>query len=339
MSELRQDLTTREWTIIAPERAHRPHETGEAVAATRPALPDWDRDCPFCPGNEGLTPPEVLRIPPSTEGADWEVRVVPNKFPALSLEGSPRVEESDSFRRASGVGVHEVIIETPSHNTPMALMAYEQVESVLRVFMARYDALKQDSRFKFISIFKNYGWASGTSLVHSHSQLIATPIPAPYYHQRLVIAMGYYADFGRCLHCDVLADEKKDGQRIVTETDHFIVLHPYASATDWETHITPKEHFASFNSYPRSYLPELARAIKDTLFVLYNRLNNPAFNLVIDSAATEDQEAPYYHCHLRIVPRLSFIAGFEMGSGIRIRSRFPEDTADEMRTAASFTGR
>lgn len=338
MSELRQDRLSREWTILAPERGRRPHETGRAPAAPE-GTPDWDKDCPFCRGNEASTPDEVLRIPASAGPSDWTVRVVPNKFPALTAEGAPVVERRGSFRRANGVGVHEVIIETPSHSADMAHMSSRQVENILAVYKARYEALQEDRRFKFISVFKNWGWASGTSLRHPHSQLIATPIPAPYYHRRLLVAMGHYADTGRCLHCDVLADEVGEGSRVVAETEHFVALHPYASPNDWETHITSREHHAAFSQYPDAYLPDLAKVLKETLLVLYHRLRNPAFNLVIDSAAAQDDRAPYYHCHLRVVPRLSFIAGFEMGSGIRIRDTYPEDTAKEARRfAASLSG-
>jgi len=333
MSELRQDPTTREWVIMAPERAKRPQQAPRKKAADE--IPEWDASCPFCPGNEEQTPGEVFRLPPAGQDSAWAVRVVPNRFAALiPEEGTASIETEPFFRKRPGFGVHEVIIESPSHNAFMALMEYEQLEKVLIAYQQRYNALKKDKRLKFVTIFKNHGWASGTSLVHPHSQLVATPITTPYYHRRLDVAVDYYADFGSCLYCDLLAEELKKGERIVAETREFLILHPYASRVPWETWIIPKKHCASFGLFPQTSLAELAMVLKDTLFCLYWGLDDPAFNLMIDTTITQDEEDPYYHWHIRIVPRLSTIAGFEIGSGIYITSALPEDTARLMKQVA-----
>ena len=331
MSELRQDPTTREWVIIAPERAKRPQRMPKKRRVDE--LPNWDESCPFCPGNESQTPEEVFRLPISSQASAWEVRVIPNRFAALTLNGdTTRIEEGRFFRKMDGVGVHEVIIETPSHNTPMALMPYEQVEKVLITYQERYNALKRHRQLKFITIFKNHGRASGTSLVHSHSQLVATPIAATYYRRKFDVAVDYYDDVGRCLYCDLIAwDIEKGVNRVVAETKEFIVVHPYASRVPYETWIIPKRHWASFGLFPATHLAELARVLKDTLLCLYRGLDNPAFNLMIDTSTTEDEEDPYYHWHIRIVPRLTLIAGFEMGSGIYINPALPEETASFMK--------
>ncbi len=329
MSELRQDPTTKSWVILAPERAKRP----QPKHRVRPAdeLPSFDSSCPFCPGNEEMTPPEVFRLPVSDQGTPWEVRVVPNRFAALSAgENGDIVEEARLFRKMDGIGAHEVIIETPSHNMPVALMSYEQVEKVLITYQERYNALKKERHLKFITIFKNHGWASGTSLIHPHSQIVATPIVAPSYHQQFDIAHEYYIDRGRCLYCDLLTEELEKNKRIVVKTEQFVVFHPYASHAAYETWIMPKDHCASFGIFPGTYLNQLARALKDVLLCLYESLDNPAFNLMVDSTLTEDEEDPYYHWHIRIVPRLTTIAGFEMGSGIYISTALPEDTASQM---------
>jgi len=333
MSELRQDPTTREWVIIAPERAKRPQQAPQRRRTDK--LPDWDESCPFCPGNENQTPDEVFSIPISSEVSAWGVRVVPNRFAALTPAGeTTRSEYGRFFHKMDGVGAHEVIIESPSHNTTVALMSYEQVQKVLLAYQERYNALKKNRQFKFITIFKNHGQASGTSLVHPHSQLVATPIPAPYYHRRLNIAVGYYSDVGSCLYCDLLAEELEKGERIVTETKEFVVLHPYASRAPWETWIIPKRHCSSFGLFPDKHLAELAMVLKDTLLCLYQGLDNPAFNYMVDTTITEDEENPYYHWYIRIVPRLNLIAGFEMGSGIYISTALPEDTASLMKQVA-----
>ena len=330
MSELRQDPTTKAWVILAPERAKRLQQRQKVRLADE--LPSWDASCPFCLGNEDQTPKEVFRLPLSGQNSNWDVRVVPNRFAALEpSENRVVVEEAHLFRKMAGTGAHEVIIETPSHNTPMALMPYEQVEKVLIAYHERYNALKKNQQYKFITIFKNHGWASGTSLVHPHSQLVATPIVATFYRQEFEIAHEYYVDMGRCLYCDLLASELEREERIVAQTEQFVVFHPYASRAPYETWIVPKSHCASFGLFPDMYLAELARVLKNSLLCLYTRLDNPAFNLVVDSTITEDEEDPYYHWHIRIIPRLSTIAGFEMGSGIYISAAMPEDTASLMK--------
>jgi len=334
MSELRQDPTTREWVIIAPERAKRPQHASRKGHAEE--LPDWDESCPFCPGNERQTPNEVFRLPLSSEASTWEVRVVPNRFAALSTEVSkPRIEEGRLTRGFNGFGVHEVIVESPSHNTTIALMTYQQVEKILTAYQQRYNTLKRNEHLKFITIFKNHGRQSGTSLEHPHSQLVATPIMTPYYHRRFDVAVDYYADAGRCVYCDVLAEEMEKRERIVAETEQFIVFHPYASRTSYESWIIPKRHCSSFGLCPEEHRAELAMVLKDSLLCLYRGLDNPAFNLMVDTTITEDEENPYYHWHIRIVPRLSMIAGFEMGSGIYINTALPEETAKFMKQLAN----
>jgi len=337
MSEIRRDPTTREWVIVAPERGKRPQQGVQKKA--RDKLPEWDASCPFCTGNEDQTPDEVFRLPLSNDGSPWEVRVVPNRFAALTEQGSiTRVEDGRFFLRMDGFGAHEVIIESPSHNTPMALMSYHQVENILVTYHQRYNTLKKNKKFKFITIFKNHGRASGTSLSHPHSQLVATPIAATYYRRKFDVAVDYYDDMGSCLYCDLIRwDLDKGKDRLVAETKEFIVVHPYASRVPFETWILPKRHHASFGLFPVTLLPELARVLKSILFCLYERLDDPAFNMMIDTSTTDDEEDPHYHWHIRIVPRLSTIAGFEMGSGIYISTALPEETASISRECiASF---
>jgi len=330
MPELRQDLTTREWVIIAPERSKRPNR--EAKKTSIEELPDWDISCPFCIGNESRTPPEVFRIPTSNNHSAWAVRVVPNQFPALTPSAvTNRVGERRFFRRMAGFGAHEVIIESPSHNKPMALMSQQQVGRVLIAYRQRYNALKQERRLKFITIFKNHGGASGTSLVHPHSQIVATPIITPYYHRRFNVAHDYYVNLGRCLYCDLVARELGRGERIIISNKEFVAFHPYASRAPYETWIVSKRHYSSFGLFPEGHLSELAAVLKTTLLGLYRGIDDPAFNLIVDTTSTVDEDDPYYHWHIRIIPRMALIAGFEMGSGIYISTALPEDTASHMR--------
>jgi UDPglucose--hexose-1-phosphate uridylyltransferase len=330
MSELRQDPTTKEWVIIAPERVERPRSILRRPRTEE--LPEWDESCPFCPGNEDKTPPETLKLPPSSRDSDWSVRVVPNLYGALKPGADIlRQEEGHFYRKRAGTGIHEVIIDSPLHNSVMALTDYEHVGEVLSAYQQRYNTLKQDRELKFITIFKNHGRTSGTSLAHPHSQLVATPVIATYYNRIFDIAHEYYVDVARCLYCDLLAEELRKKERIITETTRFVVFHPYASHVPYETWIIPKEHSASFGLLSDTGLSELAIVLKDSLLCLYKGLDNPDFNLMVDTTTTEDEEDPYYHWHIRIMPRLTTIAGFEMGSGIRINTSLPEDTAQFIR--------
>ena len=326
MSEFRQDPTTKEWVILAPERAHRPQQT----LAKKPieVIPEFDETCPFCPGNEDQTPEETLRL--------WDVRVVPNRYAALAPEGDTKRRENGHFARSmDGFGVHEVIIESRLHNDVIANMTYEHVENILFAYRERYNTLKENPFLKFITIFKNHGRESGTSLIHPHSQLVATPIITPYFHRRFDIAQDYNAEMGTCLYCDILQEELEKGERIVLDNREFVVFQPFASRTPHETWIVPKTHRSSFGQCPTEDYPDMARVLRDTLRCLFVTLDNPAYNMIIDSTTTSDEVDPYYHWHIRIVPRLSMIAGFEIGSGIYISTTLPEDTAAEMKKCIS----
>jgi UDPglucose--hexose-1-phosphate uridylyltransferase len=172
-------------------------------------------------------------------------------------------------------------------------------------------------------------------MIHPHSQLVATPLAATYYRRKFDVAVDYYDDIGRCLYCDLIAEELRRGDRIVAETGELIVFHPYASRVPYETWIIPKMHYASFGLFPQTHLAELSTVLKNTLLCLYRGLDNPAFNYMIDTSTTEDEDDPYYHWHIRIVPRLTTIAGFEMGSGMYVNTAMPEDTARVMKQVAS----
>lgn len=330
MSELRQDVTTREWVIIAPERSKRPQREHKKTSIEE--LPAWDASCPFCVGNESKTPPEIFRIPDPNNPSAWVVRVIPNQFPALTPTAvTSQNGERQFFRSMVGFGVHEVIIESPSHNTPIALMPQQQVERILATYRLRYNALKQERKLRFITIFKNHGRASGTSLTHPHSQIVATPVLTPYYHRRFDIAHDYFVNENRCLYCDIITEELEKSERVIINDKDFVVFHPYASRDAYETWIMPKRHYSSFGLLPEELLPGLAAILKTTLLGLYRELDNPAFNLIVDTTSTVDEEDPYYHWHIRVIPRTALIAGFEMGSGIYINAALPEDTASQMR--------
>jgi len=329
VSEIRQDPTTKEWVIIASERRKRPSDFVHQVP--RPEKPPFVSSCPFCPGNESMTPPAVLSYPDSNTGS-WQIRVFTNRFPAVTTEGSTtRQIEHGCFLSMEGVGCHEVIVETPVHNKPLALMNDLEVAEVLRAYRQRYDAMAQTPNIKSIIVFKNHGLAAGTSLEHPHSQLVATAIVPRHMRMQYEVAISYYDDSGRCLYSDLTARELEAGTRIIMETESFVVFHPFASHRPFETWIMPKTNQASFSQASEEDIQHLAQVLRITLLKLYRGLDNPDFNLVIDSAPVGEERADFYQWHLRIIPRISEAAGFEIGSGIFINTALPEETARFMR--------
>jgi UDPglucose--hexose-1-phosphate uridylyltransferase len=329
MSEIRQDPTTEEWVIIARERAKRPNDF--VHQRSKVEAPDFSPSCPFCPGNESMTPPQTLMYEKQS-GNSWQVRAFTNKFAALNPDGkTTRHITEDFFTEMTGVGMHEVIVETPLHNRSLALMGEAEILRVLTAYHERYNKLSQQPSAKLVIIFKNHGIAAGTSLEHSHSQLVVTPVVPKHIRMRHEVAIRYYDKSGRCLYSDLVEHELMNGKRIVMETEKFVVFHPFASQRPFETWIVPKKFQASFGNVSQEDLQNLAHVLRINLVKLYRGLNDPDFNYVIDTAPVEDENEPYYLWHMRIIPRLTEVAGFEIGSGIYINTAIPEETAEFMR--------
>jgi len=337
MAELRQDPTTHEWVIIATERAKRPHDFQKEAPAS--AATARDPACPFCPGNEHLTPPEDFAV--RREGAandGWRVRVMPNKFAALLPGAEIARHNGGVFRGMTGYGKHEVVVETPRHDQLMALMELDQVEDILRAYRARYLALRKDHRIRLILIFKNHGRAAGTSLEHPHSQIVATPVVPASVRVRCETATRYHDDTGQCIHCVVRDEELQQGTRVVMETRGFVAYQPFASRVPFETWIVPKRHNSSFGHISDHAIPDLANVLRTVLWKLYYGLGNPEFNYIVHSAPIEDEDKEYYIWHIQILPRLTLQAGFELGSGMYINVALPEETAAFMRDCKAKAG-
>jgi UDPglucose--hexose-1-phosphate uridylyltransferase len=326
MSELRQNFMTKEWVVIATERAKRPDQ----LAVHRPARPavSYSPNCPFCPGHESQTPPELLRLP---EGNGWKARVVPNKFAALSPESKPDRTIRRSLRSMAGFGVHDVIIETPDHSLAMACMPDAHVADILRLYKTRYDELSLDPRIAQVTIFKNHGADAGTSLEHSHSQLVATPVISHQVRQRFQEALRHYDDYGCCIFCQMIDDELQEQTRIVLASEHFVALELFASPSPFFTHIYPRRHMASFGDISTKEISDLGRVLRTLLGKLYHGLENPDFNFTIRTAPAECVGVRYFHWYMSIIPRLTRVAGFELGSGMFINTVIPEDAAEFLR--------
>jgi UDPglucose--hexose-1-phosphate uridylyltransferase len=327
MPELRQNPLNKEWVIIATERARRPHELARKLEESK-ALPCYAENCPFCPGNEHMAPPLSMQI---VREGKWQVRVVPNKFAALSSEGEISRRFEGLKRTVSGVGIHEVIVETPDHSTTTALLNEDDAELIMQCYQERYLAISRDPRVDLITIFKNHGAVAGSSLEHPHSQLIATPIISPEIRRRMEDAMRFYDDEGQCLFCKVMAEELADKIRIVQETAHFVAFIPYASLSPFAMWIFPRRHMASFGQIHPEEVNDLARILQSVLARIYYGLGNPDYNYVIRSAPSENRYSRYYHWYISLIPRLTRVAGFELGSGMYINVTLPEANAEFLR--------
>ncbi|MCX8110280.1 MAG: galactose-1-phosphate uridylyltransferase [Syntrophorhabdaceae bacterium] len=328
MPEIRFNTITGDWVIIATERAKRP-EDFHCKRETK-EVPAYSEKCPFCPGNESKTPDETFRV--EKDGA-WSVRSVPNKFSALSPVGD--IEKSkDDFRYAiSGVGLHEVIIETPQHNMTTAILPVEQVYDILLTYKNRMLAFYRDPRVEHVIIFKNHGPGAGTSLEHPHSQIVGIPVFPGQVMSRLgeAIRNYYYVNFGECLYCTYLKGELADGSRIITENESFVAFVPYAALSPFHIWIFPRRHDACFANADDKQLLGLSYILKDVLSRLYRGLDNPDFNYMVRSLSPRGADSKYFHWYIAIVPRVSQAAGFELGTGMFINTALPEESARFLR--------
>jgi UDPglucose--hexose-1-phosphate uridylyltransferase len=330
MPELRKDPIVGRWVIIASERGRRPSDFSPEKART--ARPD--KACPFCPGHEDKTPREVLAYPahgPGPTDAPWSVRVVPNKFPALMIEGGLDRAGEGLYDKMNGVGAHEVVIETPVHDADFADLTLAEIEGVLWAYRDRIVDLKRDTRFRYVMVFKNHGAAAGASLDHTHSQLIALPVVPVTVAEEMAGARQYYEFKERCIFCDIVRQELTDGRRVIFENAGFVVVAPYAPKFPFETWVLPKAHGSHYEDAQRAHFGQLADALGTTLRKLNKALDQPPYNFILHTAPFHERETPYYHWHLEIMPTLSKVAGFEWGSGFYINPTPPEDAAAFLR--------
>jgi UDPglucose--hexose-1-phosphate uridylyltransferase len=318
--------------IISTDRSKRPSDFSRERADIKAA-----NFCPFCAGNEAKTPPEIMAYRLQENGRrdapGWNLRVVPNKFPALRIEGDLDRQADGMFDKMNGIGAHEVIIETPNHMETLATMPPKRVEDVLWAFRDRILDLKQDRRFKYIMVFKNHGEAAGASLDHPHSQLIALPILPKQVVEELEGSRRYFANKERCIYCDIIRQETESRIRIAAENQDFITLAPYAPRYPFETWILPRRHESAFENSPSSLYENLAKMLRLMLNKAIQVLDDPAYNLVLHTSPIQENTNDYYHWHLEIIPKLTKTAGFEWGTGFYINPTPPEEAARFLREA------
>lgn len=319
MPEMRTDPITGRTVIIAADRKDRPTDLSRGDV-----IPSKVDDCPFCRGAEATTPPEVYALRDAgsrPDGPGWKVRIVPNKFPAL---------DTDSVE---AFGYHEVVIHSPDHSSDLARLSTPDVASVLRVYRDRIVQISNDSRIKHITVIVNRGKAAGASLAHPHSQIFALPLVPEAIDLEVQRSHIHYQNTGMCLVCDSMNDERNQAARVIADTDGFLVWACYAPRNPYELVIAPKAHASNFDRCGGEEIDSLARVLKDALSRLDVVLGNPPYNVVLHSGPLDQSTSGYYHWHLEIIPRTSVHAGLELGGGIFVNSRAPEDCARHLRDA------
>lgn len=329
MPELRRDPVTARWVIIASDRAGRPDEFRQVVPPPEKRPPV----CVFCEGNERFTPPEItaVRANGDRNGGGWRARVIPNKYPALMVEGELTKRGDGMYDVMNGVGAHEVIIETPRHEVSLTGLSDDEAKEVLWLYKQRLIDLRKDFRLVYGLVFKNVGEKAGASLEHTHSQLIVTPIVPLRVQTEIARCLEYFDYRGRCLLCDMIVQELSSGVRVVLETQNFVAFEPFAARFPFETHLMPKRHISHFEMTDDGLLPELARALRGTLARIESAVDRPPYNYLIHTSPLNAGPLEHYHWHFEIIPRITRVAGFEWGTGFYINPVPPEHAAQFLR--------
>jgi len=328
MPELRKDPILGRWIIISKERGKRPTDFIVERNVSKGGF------CPLCPGNENTTPPEVLsygRSNPTPNTPGWSLRVVPNKYPALVIEGDLDKEGEGLYDKMNGIGAHEVIVESPNHDEAFTYLPHDRMQQVFLAFRDRLIDLAKDPRFRYVMVFKNFGQAAGASLEHSHSQLVALPILPRMIVSELEGSQSYYRYKERCIFCDIIRQEINQNVRIVCQNELFVTITPYAPRSPFEMWILPKKHLSSYTSLDDLSFSQLTGIFSETMRRLDRCLPDVPYNFVLHTTPLRSTPLEYFHWHFEIMPKLTSIAGFEWGSGFYINPTPPEDAATYLR--------
>jgi len=333
LPELRRDPIIGRWVIISTERGKRPSDFNRG-RENNSAVP-----CPFCAGNEEKTPPEILSYSPPNHKPNtpgWWVRVVPNKFPALKIEGQLHRSGEGLYDKMDGLGAHEVIVETPDHEKELEDLDESRIEDIFWAYRDRIVDLKKDPRLEYVLIFKNRGAAAGATLTHSHSQLIATPMVPIRVKQEMQGAAAYFEYKERCVFCDIIRQEQMQKVRVIDENADFIALSPFASRFPFETWVLPKKHDYNFEDLQKGEVTNLGRLMKSVLRRLNDVLDAPPYNFIIHNSPLKASFLEHYHWHIEIIPKLTHTAGFEWGTGFYVNPTPPEQAALYLREIDSI---
>ncbi|MEM0216027.1 MAG: galactose-1-phosphate uridylyltransferase [Candidatus Bathyarchaeia archaeon] len=336
-NELRKDYILDRWVVIATERGRRPSDFvgGERVKNRKGA-------CPFCPGNEHMTPPAVLIYKESGgtieklkdndfRHKNWLIRCFPNLFPAFSPpdESGSIYHFSNFSEMMSAIGHHEVLVESPLHDDHPSDMEIQQLAYVIEAYMDRLRELSSKQYVKYVSIFRNHGAEAGASLSHAHSQIIATPLIPKIIKEELEASRKFWNETGKCVFCEIIRKES-ESPRFITENSDFLAFAPWASINPMEFWLFPKRHEASILEMTRNEIVSFASILKTCLKALKNLLNDPPYNFGFHMS-TDPETGMHYHWHLEVYPKLATWAGFEKSTGFYINTVSPEIAADSLR--------
>ncbi|MFO8052527.1 MAG: galactose-1-phosphate uridylyltransferase [Candidatus Omnitrophota bacterium] len=335
MKKLRLNPITKRW-VISTEEDNSFDKIEGKQAQTKPA------DCPFCLGNESMTPPETDADRPKggkPNSPGWLTRTVPNKFPALENSLGTKVEKKGIFQKREGFGFHEVIIETPDHNKTILDLSQEEIIRIINVYRRRFIFLSKDKRFKYILIFKNHGLAAGASLEHPHTQLICLPIVPKRVTEELDSTRDYFEKNNECMFCKIVKEEKKEKIRVILENEDFIAFCPFFSRSPFEVTILPTRHQSDFSKIDDRQIENLSSILKELLVKLGNILGDYPYNFLIHTNPINSKDKDsinykFYHWHIEFLPKLGEIAGFEWATGGYINPLLPESAAKQLREAS-----
>jgi UDPglucose--hexose-1-phosphate uridylyltransferase len=321
--EVRKDPIVNRWVLISTDRLGRPQEVGESAPVDRLS------QCPFCAGNEHLTPPAILQVP---ETREWRVRLVPNTFPAIRGEGPFRARSDGLLIGGPAAGRHEVVIECPNHEANLARCSADHVADLIRALASRMRHWRVERPDLYPFWFKNHGAASGASLEHSHSQLVGLPWTPELVRQEMEGGLRHFESNKTCIFCDLIDQERAAGLRIFSESPRFVAFSPYASRFPCEVWILPTDHRSHFDRADEDELAEFGELYHRILRMLDLGLDDPPYNAFIHTTPLVAPDLPHYHWHMEILPRLTGIAGFECGTGLNINPVPPEQAAEYLRS-------
>ncbi len=338
-SELRKDPVSGRWVIIASERSKRPDDFRPAKPIERPSVPS--AFCPFCAGNEAKTPPEIFTLSGPADGPGsppWRVRLVPNKFPAVSRGDAPARVRRGLFESMPGIGVHEVVIESPDHGREMADLPEDHIRDILATYQARLRSIEAEPQYAYTQLFKNKGVEAGASLSHPHTQIVALPIIPKQVKEEIFRSERFHRRTGDCLFCRTVAEELDAVERIVLKNAHFAAVEPFASRFPFETRIFPLRHAPFFSAAGLEEIAALAGMLSAVLTKMKSLLADPSYNLVLHQSPNPAHARRLWpefeqisHWYLEIIPVLTHVAGFEWGTGLYINPMVPESAAKFLR--------
>ncbi|MCP4708521.1 MAG: galactose-1-phosphate uridylyltransferase [Planctomycetes bacterium] len=329
MSEYRYNLITNRWVILSAQRGHRPSDYSRRQS---PSISDYDENCPFCPGQEKMTPPEIASLRPTSTEPDspgWTVRVVPNKYPALH----EKIElfNCDPSIARPALGRHEVIIESPRHNCSFEQHDFEQARQICYTLRERYLNHHRNRRPRLISIFYNHGRTSGASLSHPHFQLMAQDVIPSRLIDQLNHCRNYLHQHQQNVFDVVIQNELTDKSRLVAENNFFAAFCPYASMVSYELYLVPKIDQSHLGMITDEMLDDFTQLLQHILRRLKHNLNDPDYNLVFHTAPSDEKDYPGFRWYVQLYPRLNVPGGFELATDTYINTLPPESAAQSYR--------